>query len=223
MRQSGAGEELQRRLVYRWRLMDLVCRLRASHVVHQTRVLRHLPRAGMMLDVGSGYGHVAEAILRDAPDRSCVLLEPGYDLSPRVARRIAGYTWQALRGDGRHLPFADATFDAAWALFVLHHVEVTDQTAILREVGRVLRPGGVFVLAEDTPRTPKERANAVRADRRLNFEPASAPHNYRSPDAWRGEIAAHGFRVVEEVAFAWLYPPVTLFPVPHRAYVSLRR
>ena len=109
----------------------------------------------MMLDVGSGYGHVAEAIFRDAPDRSCVLLEPGYDLSPRVARRIAGYTWQALRGDGRHLPFADATFDAAWALFVLHHVEVTDQTAILREVGRVLRPGGVFVLAEDTPRTPK--------------------------------------------------------------------
>jgi Methyltransferase domain len=31
-----------------------------------------------------------------------------------------------LRGDGRHLPFADATFDAAWALFVLHHVAVAE-------------------------------------------------------------------------------------------------
>jgi len=175
-----------------------------------------------MLDVGAGYGHVAEAIVRDAPSRSCVLLEPGYELSPRVARRIAGYTCHALRGDGRHLPFADATFDAAWALFVLHHIEVADQTAILCEVERVLRPGGVFVLAEDTPRTPKEHANTVRADRRLNFEPVSAPHNYRSPDAWRGEIAAHRFKVIEEVAFAWLYPPVTLVPVPHRAYICHR-
>ena len=222
MRHPEAGKEFQQRLVYRWRLMDLVCRLRASHVIHQTRILRHLPRTGMMLDVGAGYGHVAEAIVRDAPCRSCVLLEPGYDLSPRVVRRIAGYTWHTLRGDGRHLPFADATFDAAWALFVLHHVEVADQTAILCEVERVLRPGGVFVLAEDTPRTAKERANTVRADRRLNFEPASAPHNYRSPDAWRGEIIARGFKVVEEVAFAWLYPPVTLLPVPHRAYVCHR-
>jgi SAM-dependent methyltransferase len=222
MRQPGAGEQLQQHLVYRWRLMDLVCRLRAAHVVHQTGILRHLPKTGTMLDVGAGYGHVAEAIMRDAPGRSCVLLEPGYDVSPRVARRIAGYACQTQRGDGRHLPFADATFDAAWAMFVLHHVAIADQPAILREVRRVLRPGSMFVLAEDTPSTPIEYANTVRADRRLNFEPAEAPHNYRSPDAWRDEVAAQGFTIVEEVAFAWLYPPVTLIPVPHRAYICHR-
>ena len=222
MRQTDAAEQIQQRLVYRSRLMDLVCRLRAAHVVHQTRILRHLPTTGTILDVGAGYGHVTEAILRREPHRSCVLLEPGYDLSPQVARRIAAYACHALRGDGRHLPFADATFDAACALFVLHHVEVADQTVILREVERVLRPGGIFVFAEDTPRTRREHANAVRADRRLNFEPAGAPHNYRAPDAWRSELAAQGFAIVEEIAFAWLYPPVTLLPVPHRAYVCRR-
>jgi SAM-dependent methyltransferase len=223
MRQPGTGEGLQRRLVCRWRLMDLVCRLRAAHVLYQTRILRHLPRTGTMLDVGAGYGHVAEAIVRDAPDRSCVLLEPGYDLSPRVVQRLASYACQSVRGDGRCLPFADATFDAAWALFILHHIEVADQAAVLREVGRVLRSGGVFVLAEDTPGSPDEHANAVRADRRLNFESDAAPHNYRASDAWRDEIEVHGFTLVEEVAFAWLYPPVTFVPVPHRAYICRRR
>jgi SAM-dependent methyltransferase len=213
----------QARLVYNWRFIDLVCRLRAAHVVRQTRILRYLPRAGLMLDIGSGYGHVGEVILRDAPGRSCVLMEPAYNPSPRVTRRTARYGCWPLRGDGRHLPFPDATFDAAWALFVLHHVEVADQAVILNEVKRILRPGGVFVLAEDTPRTPDEYANAVRADERLNFEPAGAPHNYRGVDDWRSELPARDFAIADEVAVTWIYPPVTLLPVRRRVFICQRR
>jgi hypothetical protein len=57
-----------------------------------------------MLDIGSGYSHVGEVILRDAPGRSCVLMEPAYNASPRVTRRTARYGCWPLRGDGRHLP-----------------------------------------------------------------------------------------------------------------------
>ena len=213
----------QARLVYSWWLMDPVCRLRAAHVVHRTRILRYLPKAGLMLDIGSGYGHVGEVILRDAPGRSCVLMEPEYNPSPRVTRRTACYRCWPLRGDGRHMPFPDATFDAAWALFVLHHVEVADQALILDEVKRILRPGGVFVLAEDTPGTPDEWANAVRADERINFEPSGAPHNYRGVDDWRSELPARDFPIADEVAFTWLYPPVTLLPVRHRVFICHRR
>jgi SAM-dependent methyltransferase len=219
MAPASTIEERHRRLVYGWRWMDLVCRLRAFHVVHQTRILRHLPAAGLMLDIGSGYGHVGEVIARDSPRRACVLMEPDYDPSPRVTRRIARKACWPVRGDGRRLPFPDATFDAAWALFVLHHVEADEQAVILGEVRRVLRPGGVFVFAEDTPRTPEERANAIRADQRLNFEPAGAPHNYRRPEDWRGELPARGFAIVDEFPFTWLYPPVTLLPVKHRVYI----
>jgi ubiquinone/menaquinone biosynthesis C-methylase UbiE len=216
-------KQFQWRMVSHWPLVDLVCRLRAAHVLRQTRISKHLPRAGMMLDVGAGYGHVAEAIMRDAPARSCVVLEPTHVLSLPVARRIARYACFPVLGDGRYLPFANATFDAAWALFVLHHVEVADQATILSEVARVLRPDGVFVLAEDTPRTPNEHANAVRADMRLNFESDGMPHNYRTPDEWRNELPAHGFAVVDEVAFRWLYPPATLLPVQHGVYICHRR
>src|ERR1700722_18130952 len=113
-------------------------------------------------------------------------------------------------------------FDAAWALFVLHPVEYADQAVILSEVNRVLRPGGVFVLAEDTPRTPDERANAVRADERINFEPAGAPHNYRNADDWRSELPTLGFAVVDEFSVTWLGPPVTWRPVQNLVYVCRR-
>jgi SAM-dependent methyltransferase len=162
-------------------------------------------------------------IVRNAPGRSCVLMEPEYDPSPRVTRRTARYACWPLRADGRHLPFPAATFDAAWALFVLHHVGAADQAVILSEVRRTLRPGGVFVLAEDTPRTPDEYANAIRADERINFEPAGAPHNYRAVDDWRSELPTQGFAVEDEIAFTWLYPPVTLVPVRHWVFICRRR
>jgi SAM-dependent methyltransferase len=106
---------------------------------------------------------------------------------------------------------------------VLHHVEFAGQPAILSEVSRVLRPGGLFVLAEDTPRTPDEYANAVRADERINFEPAGAPHNYRNADEWRSELLTWGFAVVDEFPVTWICPPVTWWPVAHWVYVCRRQ
>jgi SAM-dependent methyltransferase len=221
--QATVHGRTQASLVYRHWSVDLICRLRAAHVVHRTRILHFLPKSGLMLDIGSGYGHIGEVIVRDAPARSCVLMEPAYNPSPRVMRRADGHPCWPLRGDGRHPPFADATFDAAWALFVLHHVAPTEQRVVLDGVRRILRPGGVFVLAEDTPRTADEYANAVRADRRINFERDDAPHNYRSADDWRSELPARDLAIVDEFDFKWICPPMTLRPVQHRVFICRAR
>ncbi len=61
-------------------------------------------------------------------------------------------TWQALAGDvpelelrvadGRALPFEDASFDHAYSISVLEHIEEPGDVEGLRELARVVRPGG---------------------------------------------------------------------------------
>jgi SAM-dependent methyltransferase len=77
------------------------------------------------------------------------------------------------QGDARDLPYEDGTFDAAVLVAVLG--EIPDQDAALREIARVLRPGGRLVageLAGDphfvAPRSLRGRGEAagLRFDRR---------------------------------------------------------
>ena len=51
-----------------------------------------------------------------------------------------------VRSDARELPFPDDTFDGAYLVTVLG--EIPDQVAALRELGRVVRPGGRIVVGE---------------------------------------------------------------------------
>lgn len=74
----------------------------------------------------------------------------GLDLTPamleRALPRAAGLDFRAIRGDVRHLPLADASFDAV----VLHLIiaVVPDPAACLAEAARVLRPGGQILVLD---------------------------------------------------------------------------
>jgi len=203
----------------RWGWMDTVLRQRARDILRRSGLSRHLPAEGLLLDLGAGTGHLSEAVMRRMPGRRCVAVDGAYAPPARLAARMRRRDFQALSGDGARLPFADGCFDAAWIGFVLHHMPEASQERVLAEAARVLRPGGVLVLLEDTPATERERRTTLAADRRLNIEPASAPHHYRSPAAWRALLPTLGYVVDEEVPFTRLFPPATLRRVWHRAFV----
>ncbi|MFM1996362.1 MAG: hypothetical protein RLZZ111_749 [Planctomycetota bacterium] len=81
----------------------------------------------------------------------------GIDLSPVVVAeaeaRNAGL--EAVVADVRSLPFADGRFDAVFSGSTLDHFESEDEIACaLRELARVLRPGGSLVLTLDNPGNP---------------------------------------------------------------------
>jgi ubiquinone/menaquinone biosynthesis C-methylase UbiE len=104
------------------------------------------PEGGDVLDVPCGFGRhavpLAEAGYRVVGvDRSQTLLE-------EARARAAHNRWPKLvRADYRELPFADASFDAALNLFTsLGYLGDEQDTLALREIGRVLRPGGRLVV-----------------------------------------------------------------------------
>lgn len=75
------------------------------------------------------------------------------DLSPEVARQAAPR--RPVAADARQLPFAADSFDGVLSTSTLDHFDDPAQIDVaLRELGRVLRPGGALVLTLDNPRNP---------------------------------------------------------------------
>ncbi|KLL11437.1 class I SAM-dependent methyltransferase [Protofrankia coriariae] len=99
----------------------------------------YLP-AGALLEIGVGTGLIASVFAKRGWSVT------GIDLSERMLahahRRIPG---RIARADASAIPFADGSVDACVAVHVLHLVG--NIPAVLREVARVLRPGGRLAVA----------------------------------------------------------------------------
>ena len=117
---------------------------------HATRLAEAFPevsgRRRVVLDVGCGTGVSAFAFKGAFPDDDVV----GLDISPQMVRiarrRDADDACTFLLGDACRLPFADASVDVVAGHSFLYLVP--DRAGALREIRRVLRPGGRLVLLE---------------------------------------------------------------------------
>lgn len=111
-----------------------------------------------MLDVGCGTGTLLLALARNA--ETAVL--SGVDADPAIlamaARKAcrAGIRLHLQQARAQSLPFPAAAFDVAVSSLVFHHLSPADKRLTLREVHRVLVPGGRLVLA-DFGRAPSRR------------------------------------------------------------------
>jgi ubiquinone/menaquinone biosynthesis C-methylase UbiE len=107
-----------------------------SQVVDPLLDAVHAEAGDTLVDLACGPGHLLDVATRRG------VRAVGVDASPtmlELARRTAPAA--AIRwGDVQHLTFADASFDAATAAFVLMHV--ADPERVVAEAARVLRPGG---------------------------------------------------------------------------------
>jgi len=96
-----------------------------------------------VLEVGCGWGELAEWIARDTGAEVVAV-----DLSPRMVELARRRGVDARVGDAEQLPFADGEFDAAVAAWMLYHVPNRDRA--IAELARVLRPGGRLVAATNS-------------------------------------------------------------------------
>jgi len=165
------------------------------------------------LDVATGTGELAlELARRVAPSGEVVGSDFSEGMLDRARAKGGGVRWEW--GDALDLPYADGSFDAATVGFGARNFADLDRG--LREMARVVRPGGrVVVLEITTPtRPPLSTFFALWFDRvvpvlgRLAGDPdayaylPSSVRRFPGPEALAARMAAAGLRDVRWVLTA---------------------
>lgn len=154
--------------------------------------LKHLDAQpdDLILELAHGTGNL-QIDLHDAGYRTV-----GYDLSPymgQIARRKLlkkGYPAELVRGKAQQLPFANGTFGAVISTFPTDFI-IADAT--LREVHRVLKPSGQFIIVPNgvltgggIPQTSLEwlyRVTGQRGDTSMNMTSFFASYGFEATSA----------------------------------------
>jgi len=175
---------------------------RAAAIYDETRGCEHRgklcaealePRfasSGLTVEVGVGTGLVGAAL--QAGGRRVV----GVDISVQMLRRARDRKLAVARADALALPFASASVDDAYSVWVLHLV--ADPAAVLSEVMRVLRRGGHYV-TELTSIYDREHDDIALILREMDLQlrGGQPPRDDRERIVGLAELA--GFRLVDIV------------------------
>jgi SAM-dependent methyltransferase len=150
------------------------------------------------LDVGCGKGELLSLLQRDFKHTA------GCDVSSEMMRHVSQVNGIETRvqKDSLRIPFGDAEFNFVTAVCVYHHVPLADRGALTGEIGRLLRPGGIFCVIEHNPFNPITRLIVSRT-------PVDADAILLPARESRGLAAQAGFAPLELDYF--LYFPQALY------------
>ena len=174
-------------------------------------------RGGHLLDVGVGTGNLSIAALRRWPDIRITGIDASREMVGAVEALVAerlpasdGDRFEARVAFADDLPFGDASIDAAMSSFVLQLVP--NRARALREIRRVLRPGGTLAyvtwMGEDRSFAPDRVFDQLLAEVGFEEEPGDGRvGDVPSVAVAIGELRRAGFRAVEaeagELAYAF--------------------
>ena len=174
----------------------------------ETECVRHWMPGGRILEVGCGTGQILRRVRRFAPAAL------GVDLSHGMLQRARARELPVAQASALQLPFADERFDLVYSFKVLPHVP--DLRGALREIERVLAPGGVAVLEFYNPRSLR---GAWKRLRWWQARVGTGSHDrqvytaYHTPAEARAELPS-GLRAVGRRGAVVLTPHAALHRVP---------
>jgi ubiquinone/menaquinone biosynthesis C-methylase UbiE len=132
-------------------LYDPLTRLLGVGRVHR----RLLDQAGVrpgqrVLEIGCGTGNLLLTAKQAQPTATVVGSDPDLTALARAQRKARGrrLAIQLDRGYADELPYPDDSMDVVLSSFMLHHVPADRREPAMREVRRVLRPGGALHLVD---------------------------------------------------------------------------
>lgn len=119
------------------------------------------PRA--IMDFGAGIGNALVPMHAAFPEAEIIALDVSRASLDLVdAQAIPNV--RTLAYDGLRIPLPDASLDCVFTACVFHHIPAEHHVALLKELRRVLRPDGLFVLFEHNPLNPLTRLAVARCE-----------------------------------------------------------
>ncbi len=133
--------------------VDFFTKVKAVRLVDLLHERLGDPKSLSILDVGCGVGTYHPLLRGEVGkitgiDLSDECLEEGRENNPDVDYR---------HYDGNRMPFSDDSFDASFAICVMHHVPPKQWPNFSREMVRVTRPAGLVIIFEHNPFNPLTR------------------------------------------------------------------
>lgn len=160
---DGYNESINKAIAFSGQTQAFYTEVKARYLLELFGRIQQRKRAGMVtgsngagplevLDVGCGQGLV-HPFLRSIETS---LRLTGVDVAGEVideARRTHPFVHYDIY-EGKRLPYAEESFDAAFAIAVMHHVPPKDWAAFVSEMRRVVRKGGYISVIEHNPNNP---------------------------------------------------------------------
>ena len=129
------------------RLHNWLCRSARWRRTIEQRVPWVLAKADLgqnVLELGPGPGLTTDLLRLTARRITAIEIDP--TLATSLSSRLCGSNVAVVAGDATAMPFSDTQFSGGVSFTMLHHVPSPElQDKLLREVWRVIEPGGVFV------------------------------------------------------------------------------
>jgi SAM-dependent methyltransferase len=131
-----------------------------------------------VLELGPGPGRTTELLQECAARVTAVELDER--LASDLAARLGGSNVEVLHADGTQTGLASDRFSAVTCFHVVHHIPTPDlQDQLFAEAGRVLRPGGVFVLADALDQKEVRQRHLAENETFVPLEPDDLPRRLR--------------------------------------------
>ena len=199
---------------YRDRYRELAPGWRPSGELLEALVRSRLTPQSRVLDLGCGRGGVVEVIWRD------VDLAAGIDADSASLAEHRASGLPLVQSQAEHIPFIDESFDLVVSIWVLEHLR--DPETVLREVRRVLKPGGHFVFLTPNLKHPLLRMNLIgRALPQLQRKLVPRLYGRAEADTFPVQYRANTVAVLKSLAAHADLEVTELKVVPDPTYVAL--
>jgi tRNA (cmo5U34)-methyltransferase len=145
---------------------------------------------GHILDLGCGTGNLTAAALQYYPGARVHALDVSGEILEECKTRFAGIdNIHYHQQDFNNLEFEDASFDLIISSIAIHHITDAEKAALYIRLYKLLKPGGVFVFADQTSgATTGIYQKHIARWKQAAFELGSTQENW---DMWMAHQTAH--------------------------------